>query len=91
MLEARVPPTSRYLYDFYFYHHVSNPEIQFIRKDLINQLVISRPKVIIQYYDGRPWVSGKDTTREFPELQQFLTDNYYVDKDKNGYRLWMRK
>jgi len=91
MFLAKSKPATRYLYDFYFYHHVSNPEIQFIRKDLINQLVISRPKVIIQYYDGRPWVSGKDTTREFPELQQFLTDNYYVDKDKNGYRLWMRK
>lgn len=91
MLEARVRPASRYLYDFYFYHHVSNPEIQFIRQDLIKQLDFSKPKVIIQFYDGRPWVSGMDTTRDFPELQQFLAENYYVDKDKNGYRLWMRK
>lgn len=91
MLITRALPASRYLYDFYFFHHVSNPEIQFIRQDLIKQLGFSKPKVVIQFYDGRPWVGGLDTTREFPELQQFLTENYYVDKDKNGYRLWMRK
>lgn len=91
MFIVKATPASRYLYDFYFYHHISNPEIQFMRQDFIKQISISKPKVIIQYYDGRPWVSGLDTTREFPELQQFLIANYYVDKDKNGYRLWMRK
>jgi hypothetical protein len=91
MLVTQSRPATRYLYDFHFYHHISNPEIQFLRKDFLSQLGKSKPRVIIQFYENRPWVDGFDTTREFPELTQYLNQNYFVDKEKNGYRLWMRK
>lgn len=91
MLIAQVKPATRYLYDFHFYHHISNPEIKHIREDLLLQLSHAKPKVVIQFFEGRPWVDGFDTTRIFPELDQFLIQNYYVDKEKDGYRLWMRK
>jgi len=91
MLAAKARPATRYLYDFHFYHHISSPEIQHLRQDLIANLNQSKPKVLIQFIDDRPWVNGPDTSREFPELQQFINDNYSLDKEKNGYRLWLRK
>ena len=91
MLAARARPATRYLYDFHFYHHVSNPEIQFLRQDLLTHLAESKPKIIIQFIDDRPWVNGPDTTRVFPELQQFIQEKYYLDIEKNGYQLWQRK
>ena len=42
----------------------------------MTQLAESKPKIIIQFIDNRPWVSGPDTTRDFPELQQFINENY---------------
>jgi hypothetical protein len=91
MLEARALPATRYLYDFHFYHHLSNPEIQYLRIDLIRQLNKVSPKIIIQFITDRPWVDGHDTTREFLELEQFLTKNYYIDENRNGYIIWQRQ
>ncbi len=91
MLVSRARPATRYLYDFHFYHHISNPEIQNLRKDFLYQLTQSKPRVVIQFFDGRPWVDGFDTARDFPELKQFLVENYLMDQEKNGYRLWLRK
>jgi len=91
MLTAKARLATRYLYDFHFYHHISNPEIQHLRQDLIVNLTLSKPKIIIQFIGDRPWVNGPDTSREFPELQQFVNDNYLLDIEKNGYRLWLRK
>ncbi len=91
MLVSGAKPATRYLYDFHFYHHISTPTIQHLRIDFLSQLARAKPKVVIQFYDGRPWVNGMDTTRTFSELDSFLEQYYYVDKDRNGYRLWMRK
>jgi hypothetical protein len=90
MLIARAKPATRYLYDFYFYHDISNPEIQFIRKDLIEKLEVVKPKILIQFFENRPWVDGYDTTRDFPELEHFLKQQYYIDYERDGFRLWMR-
>lgn len=90
MLIARAKPATRYLYDFYFYHDISNPEIKFIRKDLIGKMEEVKPKIIIQFFEDRPWVDGYDTTRDFPELEQFLMQHYYIDYERDGFRLWMR-
>jgi hypothetical protein len=90
MLLAEAKPATRYLYDFYFYHHVSNPEIQYMRKDLLEKLEITRPKIIIQFFSDRPWVEGFDTSRKFPLLDLYLLNNYYLDFERDGYRLWMR-
>lgn len=90
MLMVRATPATRYLYDFHFYHHISTPEIQHLRADFLSKLQYSRPKVVIEFYDGRPWVNGPDTTRDFLGLSNFLVENYYVDVDRGGYRLWMR-
>jgi hypothetical protein len=91
MLIAHAKPATRFLYDFHFYHHISSPENRFIRQEFIHQLKQSKPKIIIQFTQDRPWVSGPDTSRVFAELDEFLNDNYVIDKEKNGYRLWQRK
>ena len=90
MLIARAQPASRYMYDFYFYHDVSNPEIRYIRNDLLEKMKENKPKVVIQFFDDRPWVDGHDTTRSFPDLDRYLGSEYYVDYEKDGLRLWMR-
>ncbi len=90
MLMSRAQPATRYLYDFHFFHHISTPEIKHLRADFLHQLQLAHPKVVIEFYEGRPWVNGTDTTRSFAELNQYLDEKYYVDVDRGGYRIWMR-
>jgi hypothetical protein len=88
VLEARI--ATPYMYDFHFYHHVSDPYIQTLRQRFISGLQASRPRFVIQML-ARPMPSGPDTTREFPELTRFLAENYQVASEGKGYTILERK
>ena len=91
MLETRAPIATPYVFDFYFYHHVSNPYIQSLRADFVQQLAAASPRFIIEVTAiDKPWVSGEDTTREFPELRAFLNENYSVTMDRDDYIIYER-
>lgn len=92
MLEARAPLATSYVFDFYFYHHVSTPYIQSLRADFMNQMQESKPRFIIEVISiDKPWVSGEDTSRDFPELRAFLNENYSVTIQKDDYIIYERK
>jgi hypothetical protein len=90
MLQTRAPIATEYVFDFYFYHHISNPYIQNLRNDFINQLKESMPRFIIEVTSAdKPWVGGDDTTRtKFPELQTFLDENYSITIEKDDYIIY---
>ncbi|MDD2920684.1 MAG: hypothetical protein PHQ36_00210 [Anaerolineales bacterium] len=92
MLETRAPIATSYVFDFYFYHHVSTPYIQNLRADFMRQLQKANPRFIVEVAAvDKPWVSGEDTTREFPELRGFLNQNYSVEVDKGDYLIYKRR
>lgn len=89
MLENRAPIATSYVFDFYFYHHVSDPYIQSLRADFMNQLQESKPCFIIEVTAiDKPWVSGEDTSRDFPELRMFLAENYSVTMEREDYIIY---
>jgi hypothetical protein len=92
MLENRAPIATSYVFDFYFYHHISNPYIQSLRADFMKQLQESKPRFIIEVTAiDKPWVSGEDTSREFPELRMFLAENYSVTMEREDYIIYERR
>jgi hypothetical protein len=89
MLETRARLATPYVFDFYFYHHVSNPYIQSLRADFMTDLQAANPRFIIEVTAiDKPWVSGADTSREFPELREFLNENYSVQVEKEDYIIY---
>ena len=89
MLETRARLATPYVFDFYFYHHVSNPYIQSLRTDFLTDLQSANPRFIIEVTAiDKPWVSGADTSREFPALREFLNDNYSVQVEKEDYIIY---
>lgn len=89
MLETRAPIATSYVFDFYFYHHVSNPYIQSLRADFMTQLQESKPRFIIEVTAiDKPWVSGEDTSRDFPELREFLTEHYSITMEREDYLIY---
>lgn len=58
----------------------------------MNQLQVSEPRFIIEVTAiDKPWVSGEDTTRDFPELRMFLAENYSVTMEKEDYIIYERR
>ena len=45
---------------------------------------------MIEIDSKKPWVSGKDTTRDFPELRSLLDSDYVVTQEGAGYRIYER-
>ncbi|MCL2923562.1 MAG: hypothetical protein MGF17_02760 [Trichodesmium sp. MAG_R04] len=91
MLRAKAVTATRYITDFQFYHHVSNPYIQNLRKDFLTQLEQEMPKFIIKVQaEAKPKISGKDTNYKFPELDEFITEYYDQDYSGTGFDIYRR-
>jgi hypothetical protein len=90
MLLAEAKLATQFMGDYQFYHHVSSPFVQRLRQSFISQLRKASPRFIIEVLTNKPWVSGIDTTHEFPELRQFLDDYYTVVYQGDGYLIYER-
>lgn len=89
LLRSKTMIATPFIYDFHFYHHVSNGYIQQLRKRFIRDLQDSKPRFILQVTDeDKPWPSGADTTREFKELQSILDAHYRIVRKGEGYLIY---
>jgi hypothetical protein len=91
LLIARAPLATPFLYDFYFHHHLSDPYIQNLRKRFIDALRSAKPRFIVRMTTDRPWPSGPDTSRQFPELEVLLLREYRTALRGEGYSILERK
>jgi hypothetical protein len=92
MLEARAHLATPYVFDFYFYHHVSEPYIQNLRVDFMKDLQAARPGFIVEVTAiDKPWIAGEDTSHTFPELRAFLEKGYSITIQKDGYVIYKRR
>lgn len=89
MLISEAVVATPYIYDYHFYHHVSEPYIQEIRKRFIEQLKEEKPRFIIDMA-VKPRPKGEDTTTEFPELKKFIGESYIVVYVGDGFKILER-
>ena len=77
MNDAKLP--TRFMYDSQFYHNISEPYIQGLRSEFIAAINKTNPRYFIEVTaPDKPYASGPDTTRDFPELQEILRTRYQV-------------
>jgi hypothetical protein len=89
MLIAEALPATPYVYDYYFYHYISNPYIQKIRQEYIAALQTDLPRYMIDItFKVRP--TGLDTTDTFPELEAIIESQYRVAQKGTNYRILER-
>ncbi|MGC8856837.1 MAG: hypothetical protein ACP5QU_08565 [Anaerolineae bacterium] len=89
MLISRASLATPFVFDFYFYHHVSHPYIQGLRTRFLQALQAHPPRFILEITSAdKPWVSGTDTSRDFPALRQFLAENYRPIQQKEDYVIY---
>lgn len=92
MLRSQVRLATPFLYDFHFYHHVSSPYIQRLRERFMAAMRRIRPAYVIRIESRKPWVTGRDTTHDFPALEEFLRQHYVQALAGDGYEVlrWSR-
>jgi hypothetical protein len=89
MLRSKAMIATPFIYDFHFYHHVSNSYIQRLRNRFLQALRNTKPRFILQVTaEDKPWVSGADTTRDFKQLQSILDEQYKIVRKGNGYLIY---
>ena len=91
MLLARAEVATSFIYDYHFYHHISNPYIQTLRQRFLQEFTQAQPRFVVEIQTQKPWVSGPDTTREFRELRNILASNYSIAFKGKGYVIYERR
>lgn len=90
LLQAEARLATRFFYDFYFYHHLSSPVIQGMRRQFLADLAAAPPRFIVEVTQKRR-PSGADTTTAFPELRAFLAAHYRLAASGEGYLIYERR
>ncbi len=87
LLRLKIRQPSRFVYDFHFYHDTQDPRIQKLRVELLTALREHPPQLIALCRDT--WLHfGYERLDEFPELRDWLTQNYRLETEGFGYRLY---
>ena len=90
LLRLRVRQPSRFLYDFHFYHDVSDPYVRALRAELMEALRRRPPVAVVEFVPGWP-EGGYERVASFPELARWLQDGYRVLEEGDGYRLYVER
>ncbi len=90
MLLARAVPSTRFLYDFHFFHHLSDPYIERIRREFLDELRKAPPRFVVAV-ERRGRLAGPNTARTFAALDAFLADRYERSVVTDGYTIWERR
>ncbi|MCF7810424.1 hypothetical protein K9N50_05505 [bacterium] len=89
MLRAKARLATSFIYDTQFYHHVDNPYIIKLRERFMRELMASKPQFIIEVIaPDKPFVTGLGTSRDFLELRNYISQNYIISVEKNGYIIY---
>jgi hypothetical protein len=84
-LRARQP--TRFLYDFHFYHDVTEPYVRGLRQELLAGLRERPPAAVVLF--ERSWPRGDyHRLQEFPELAGWLDAGYRMTAEGHGYRIY---
>jgi len=90
LLKSKKKIATKFLYDYYFYHHISNEYIQKIKKEFIFEIKQTKPKYIIKiYYNYIP--EGVDCSDSFPELKHIYDTYYDKNEDNSDFTIYKIK
>lgn len=81
----RRPLYGRFIYDLQFYHHVGDPYIQGLRRELLAGFTDSQPDVVVRFDDT--WLR----TPDFPELDAVLDRDFELVLQENDVSIFRRR
>ena len=90
LLRARLTQPTRFLYDFHFFHHPGSAMIQRLRGELMRDLRVRPPALVVLWEPGWP-AGGYERIEAFPALAAWLADHYTLAHQGDGYRIHAKR
>lgn len=88
LLLNEAKPATHTIWGEVFFHHVSDPFVQKLKRNFIQQLSESQPRFIIQTKVDMDFVDGRDCMRLFPEFEAILQRDYFIALESDSFRVW---
>lgn len=88
MLLAQAPLATPVVYDVIFYQDTTSVYVQSWRQRFMTLMQTQPPEFIIEIETNKPWISGPNTTRHFPELRKWMQASYAIALRGDGYSVW---
>jgi len=88
----KIPLTTRFLYDFFFFNEVNHPITRRLRAEFLRELKDHPPKLII-FFSKSCCVYPNPGSRLslFPEFNTYLNNNYILDKVRDDYSIYLQR
>ena len=80
---------TRFFFDALFFHDISAPYIQSLRREFLNKLQHDPPLFFVVTKVSWP-LNGYERLKEFPELLTWINNNYALEVQREYYRLYKR-
>lgn len=90
MLRQDVLPSTPYLYDYHFHHHVGMRINSDLRQAFTTALEQDPPEVFLELSEY-PRVTGLNTSERFPARDTFLREKYSVVEQTEHYTVYLRR
>lgn len=92
LLEAGLPLATPFIYNYHFYHHVSDPYISALRHRFMAALERQPPRFFVEITArNKPYVRGRTTRKSLPELEVFLSEHYRVLVQESDFQIYQRR
>jgi len=88
LLRLHAVQSTRFLYDFHFYHDIESPIVRKLRADFIAGFDAHPPRFVVLFERGWP-NGGYERIERFEELRRRLS-TYRVDARRDGYVMYAR-
>ena len=85
LYRIRRPLHGRFIYDFHVHHHIDNPYIQKLRREMIAQFANGEPDIVVRFDES--W--GRKPN--FPQLDAILENDYEVALQENNVTILRRR
>jgi hypothetical protein len=90
LLRLGLRQPTRYLYDFHFFHDVTDPRIGRLRREFAEGLDAHPPAAIVVFRDT--WLRpGYERIAEFPRFAALLARRYALSVDGGEYRIYAKR
>ncbi len=83
---AKVP--TRIVWGEGLFHHISNPFIQELRQNFVDELAANKPRFILQSKMNSDFIKGNDCSRRFPALEALLNRDYFIALGSQEFIIW---
>jgi hypothetical protein len=87
LFEMRLRQPTRFIYDGHFFHNMDDSYIQSLRREFMDNLRQSPPEFLVFSILSWP-INGYDRLKNFPDLAEWLTENYEFEAERECYRLY---